>query len=86
MESEVDTMSLCVNILPHPPGFYYPKRIPKTMLMYGKEAGNRKQETDRRRHTIPNPKNKDQKTSIVSMCITGSMGTEKSENTSCYAT
>ena len=28
--------------------------IPKTMLMYGKEASNRKQEIDRQHHTIPN--------------------------------
>ncbi len=27
------------------------------MLMYGKEASNRKQEIDRQCHTIPNPKN-----------------------------
>ena len=38
------------------------------MLMYGKEASNRKQEIDRQHHTIPN---KNQKTSIVEMCITG---------------
>ena len=41
------------------------------MLMYGKEARNRKQEIDRQHHTIPNQRNKDQKTSIVEMCITG---------------
>ena len=28
------------------------------MLMYGKEASNRKQEIDRRHHTIPNQRNK----------------------------
>jgi nitrate reductase cytochrome c-type subunit len=27
------------------------------MLMYGKEASNRKQETDRQHHTIPNQRN-----------------------------
>ncbi len=35
------------------------------MLMYGKEASNRKQEIDRQHHTIPNKRTKDQKTSIV---------------------
>ncbi len=48
--------------------------IPFIMLMYGKEASNRKQEIDRQHHTIPNQRNqrpKDQKTSIVEMCITG---------------
>ena len=35
------------------------------MLMYGKEASNRKQEIDCQHHTIPN-----QKTSTVEMCIT----------------
>ena len=29
-----------------------------TMLMYGKEASNRKQEIDRQHHTIPNQRNK----------------------------
>ena len=41
------------------------------MLMYGKEASNRKQEIDRQHHTIPNKRTKDQKTSIMEMCITG---------------
>ena len=40
------------------------------MLMYGKEASNRKQEIDRQHHTIPNKRTKDQKTSTVEMCIT----------------
>ena len=31
----------------------------KTMLMYGKEASNRKQEIDRQHHTIPNKRTKD---------------------------
>ncbi len=35
------------------------------MLMYGKEASNRKQEIDRQHHTIPNKRTKDQKASIV---------------------
>ena len=35
------------------------------MLMYGKEASNRKQEIDRQHHTIPNKRTKDQKTSTV---------------------
>ena len=30
-----------------------------TMLMYGKEASNRKQEIDRQHYTIPNPRPKD---------------------------
>ena len=30
-----------------------------TMLMYGKEASNRKQEIDRQHHTIPNKRTKD---------------------------
>ncbi len=42
-----------------------------SMLMYGKEARDRKQEIDRQHHTIPNQRTKDQKTSIVEMCITG---------------
>ncbi len=29
------------------------------MLMYDKEAGNRKQKTERQRHTIPNQRPKD---------------------------
>ena len=29
------------------------------MLMYGKEASNRKQEIDRQHHTIPNQRTKD---------------------------
>ena len=39
--------------------------LQKAMLMYGKEASNRKQEIDRQHHTIPNQRNqrpKDQKT------------------------
>ena len=44
--------------------------FPNLMLMYGKEANNRKQEIDRQHHTIPNKKAKDQKTSTVEMCIT----------------
>ena len=31
--------------------------IPVLMLMYGKEASNRKQEIDRQHHTIPNQRN-----------------------------
>ena len=38
---------------------------PEQMLMYGKEASNRKQEIDRQHHTIPNKRTKDQKASIV---------------------
>ena len=43
------------------------------MLMYGKEASNRKQEIDCQHHTIPNKriKEQDQKKSIMEMCITG---------------
>ncbi len=41
------------------------------MLMYGKEARDRKQEIDSQHHTIPNQRTKDQKTSIVAICITG---------------
>ena len=33
--------------------------IPVQMLMYGKEASNRKQEIDRQHHTIPNKRTKD---------------------------
>ena len=33
--------------------------IPELMLMYGKEASNRKQEIDRQHHTIPNKRTKD---------------------------
>ncbi len=55
------------------------------MLMYGKEASNRKQEIDRQHHTIPNKRTKDQKTSIVEMCITGYgiMDKEVSTNNCC---
>ena len=35
------------------------KRIPDKMLMYGKEASNRKQEIDRQHYTIPNQRPKD---------------------------
>ncbi len=33
--------------------------IPRSMLMYGKEASNRKQEIDRQHYTIPNQRPKD---------------------------
>ena len=33
--------------------------IPALMLMYGKEASNRKQEIDRQHYTIPNQRPKD---------------------------
>ena len=33
---------------------------PGSMLMYGKEASNRKQEIDRQHHTIPNQRNQRQ--------------------------
>ena len=33
--------------------------IPELMLMYGKEASNRKQEIDRQHYTIPNQRPKD---------------------------
>ena len=36
-----------------------PNIRPKTMLMYGKEASNRKQEIDRQHYTIPNQRPKD---------------------------
>ena len=36
---------------------HYSKRIRVRMLMYGKEASNRKQEIDRQHHTIPNQRN-----------------------------
>ena len=42
---------------------YYAECHQKTvivgMLMYGKEASNRKQEIDRQHHTIPNKRTKD---------------------------
>ena len=42
---------------------YYTECHQKTvivgMLMYGKEASNRKQEIDRQHHTIPNKRTKD---------------------------
>ncbi len=41
------------------------KKAVRKMLMYGKEASNRKQEIDRQHHTIPNKRTKDQKTSIT---------------------
>ncbi len=41
------------------------------MLMYGKEASNRKQEIDRQHHTIPNQETKSKTKSIMEMCITG---------------
>lgn len=34
------------------------------MLMDGKEAGNRKQEIDRQRRTIPNPKTKSKRQTL----------------------
>jgi len=34
-------------------------RYPAPMLMYGKEASNRKQEIDRQHYTIPNQRPKD---------------------------
>ncbi len=38
-------------------GNVWKARIPNKMLMYGKEASNRKQEIDRQHHTIPNQRN-----------------------------
>ena len=38
---------------------YTAVNIPAGMLMYGKEASNRKQEIDRQHHTIPNQRPKD---------------------------
>lgn len=35
------------------------KEFPVKMLMYGKEASNRKQEIDRQHYTIPNQRPKD---------------------------
>ena len=44
-------------------GYVYKVEIPvspyKLMLMYGKEASNRKQEIDRQHYTIPNQRPKD---------------------------
>ena len=40
-------------------GNVWKARIPNKMLMYGKEASNRKQEIDRQHHTIPNQRPKD---------------------------
>lgn len=39
------------------PGLH--NRFPDRMLMYGKEASNRKQEIDRQHYTIPNQRPKD---------------------------
>ena len=40
-------------------GVYLTKIYPDIMLMYGKEASNRKQEINRQHHTIPNQRPKD---------------------------
>ena len=37
----------------------YVPTTPRQMLMYGKEASNRKQEIDRQHYTIPNQRPKD---------------------------
>ena len=37
----------------------YVYEMPAEMLMYGKEASNRKQEIDRQHYTIPNQRPKD---------------------------
>ena len=58
--------------------FHAINAIHALMLMYGKEASNRKQEIDRQHHTIPNKRTKDQKTSTVEMCITCYSVMEKS--------
>ena len=40
-------------------GYTTATTTPAQMLMYGKEASNRKQEIDRQHHTIPNQRPKD---------------------------
>ena len=39
--------------------YFHTETFRKRMLMYGKEASNRKQELDRQHHTIPNQRPKD---------------------------
>ena len=43
--------------------------IPVQMLMYGKEASNRKQEIDRQHHTIPKQKPNDRIVESLFPCI-----------------
>lgn len=43
--------------------------LPKAMLMYGKEASNRKQEVDRQHHTIPKQKPNDRIVESLFPCI-----------------
>ena len=43
--------------------------IPVLMLMYGKEASNRKQEVDRQHHTIPKQKPNDRIVESLFPCI-----------------
>ena len=43
--------------------------IPVQMLMYGKEASNRKQEVDRQHHTIPKQKPNDRIVESLFPCI-----------------
>ena len=48
----------------------YSNDNPARMLMYGKEASNRKQEIDRQYHTIPNQRNKRQHSNYEKMSKT----------------
>ena len=47
-QKEIEVICICTITVRHAP-----------MLMYGKEASNRKQEIDRQHHTIPNQRTKD---------------------------
>ncbi len=57
---------------------------PGQLLMYGKEAGNRKQETDRQHHTIPNQSNQRPKDS--KLCTLRTVPTTTESLSSFYIT
>jgi hypothetical protein len=53
-------MDVYKKLISHDYRVIVPENIrPEAMLMYGKEASNRKQEIDRQHYTIPNQRPKD---------------------------